>query len=158
MATRDAHAPGTPVFLKIAPDLNHHALAEIVEVALQTRISGIIATNTTLGRDGLASTHRGEAGGLSGQPLFELSTRVLAQVSQLTGGALPLIGVGGVATAQQAYAKIKAGASAVQLYTAMVYAGVSLARDIAHGLDRLLEQDGFSNISQAVGTGRDAWL
>ena len=158
MGTRDAHAPGTPVFLKIAPDLNHHALAEIVEVALQTRISGIIATNTTLGRDGLASTHRGEAGGLSGQPLFELSTRVLAQVSQLTGGALPLIGVGGVATAQQAYAKIKAGASAVQLYTAMVYAGVSLARDIAHGLDRLLEQDGFSNISQAVGTGRDAWL
>jgi dihydroorotate dehydrogenase len=158
MATRDAHASGTPVFLKIAPDLNHHALAEIVEVALQTRISGIIATNTTLGRDGLASTHRGEAGGLSGQPLFELSTRVLAQVSQLTGGALPLIGVGGVATAQQAYAKIKAGASAVQLYTAMVYAGVSLARDIAHGLDRLLEQDGFSNISQAVGTGRDAWL
>lgn len=158
MAVRDSHARGTPVFLKIAPDLSHNALAEIVEVALQTQISGIIATNTTLGRDGLASRHKGEAGGLSGQPLFDLSTRVLAQVSKLTDGQLPLIGVGGVATAEQAYAKIKAGASAVQLYTAMVYAGVGLGAQIAHGLDALLQADGFDTVAEAVGTGRDAWL
>ncbi len=158
MAIRDQHARGTAVFLKIAPDLSGHEIAEIVEVAMQTRISGIIATNTTLSREGLTSRHKGEAGGLSGQPLFEASTRVLAQISQLTDGALPLIGVGGVSNADQAYAKIKAGASAIQLYTAMVYGGVGLAGEIARGLDRLLQKDGFATLSEAVGTGRDAWL
>ncbi|MEM9585025.1 MAG: quinone-dependent dihydroorotate dehydrogenase [Pseudomonadota bacterium] len=158
MNVRDSHARGTAIFLKIAPDLSGTEIAEIVEVAMQTRIDGIIATNTTLSRDGLHSVHKSQAGGLSGQPLFETSTRVLAQVSKLTDGALPLIGVGGVSNAEQAYAKIKAGASAVQLYTAMVYAGVGLAAEIARGLDALLARDGHANVAAAVGTGREAWL
>ena len=109
-----------PVFLKIAPDLNGDELAAIAEVALTTGLSGIVATNTTLSREGLQSAHRDQAGGLSGAPLFEKSTRVLAELSRLTEGRLPLIGVGGVSSAEEALAKIEAGASAVQLYTAMV--------------------------------------
>lgn len=147
-----------PVFLKIAPDLTQEELAQIAEVAVASGLSGIIATNTTLSRDGLQCSHRAESGGLSGAPLFEKSTRVLAQLSQLTGGSLPLIGVGGIATAEQAYAKIRAGASAVQLYTAMVYHGISLASEIASGLDDLLERDGFATVADAVGTDRGAWL
>lgn len=147
-----------PVFLKIAPDLDDDALAEITEVANEAGLAGIIATNTTLSREGLRSEHRDEAGGLSGQPLFEKSTRVLARLSELTGGEMPLIGVGGVGSAEQAYAKIRAGATAVQLYTAMVYGGLSLTRDIAHGLDGLLERDGFTQLADAVGTGRGDWL
>lgn len=158
MAKRDGLAKPVPVFLKIAPDLSDDELAEIAEVAQATRIDGIIATNTTLSRDGLLSPHKGEAGGLSGQPVFERATQVLAKLSQLTEGNMPLIGVGGVGSAAQAYAKIKAGASAVQLYTAMVYHGVSLAGDIARGLDALLEADGFANVAEAVGTGRGDWI
>ena len=147
-----------PVFLKIAPDLEPSEIEDIAEVALGSGISGIIATNTTKSRDGLHSVHRGEMGGLSGAPLFEMSTRVLAQLSQLTEGKLPLIGVGGVGSAEQAYAKIRAGASAVQLYTALVYGGLSLAADIARGLDALLARDGFACVADAVGTGRGDWL
>ena len=145
-----------PVFLKIAPDLSDRDLADIAKVAEDARIAAIIATNTTLDRTGLKSRHAGEAGGLSGQPLFERSTRVLAKLSKLT--ALPLIGVGGVASAEQAYAKIKAGASAVQLYTGLVFGGLSLAARIAEGLDDLLARDGFASVAEAVGTDRDAWL
>jgi dihydroorotate dehydrogenase len=97
-------------------------------------------------------------GGLSGAPLFEKSTRVLAQLSQLTGGKLPLIGVGGITTPEQAYAKIRAGASAVQFYTAMVYQGIGLAARIARGLDHLLARDGFAKVADATGTDRDRWL
>lgn len=158
MAARETHARGTRVFLKIAPDLGTDELAEIAEVVHQTGTDGIVATNTTLSRDGLTSRHAREAGGLSGQPLFEASTRVLAQLSKLTDGKVPLLGVGGVSSAEQAYAKIKAGASAVQLYTAMVYQGVSLAGDIARGLDQLLDADGFETVADAVGQERDAWL
>ena len=104
-----------PVFLKIAPDLSPDELAELAEVALASGLDAIIATNTTLSRDGLASAHAGQAGGLSGRPLFEKSTRVLAQLSSLTEGRIPLIGVGGIDSAETAYAKILAGASAVQL-------------------------------------------
>lgn len=147
-----------PVFLKIAPDLDDAALTEIAEVAVEAGLAGIIATNTTLSRDGLKSPHKDEAGGLSGQPVFEKSTRVLARLSQLLDGAVPLIGVGGVGSAEQAYAKIRAGASAVQIYTAMVYGGLSLAGEIARGLDALLERDGFANVADAVGTGRGDWL
>lgn len=146
------------VFLKIAPDLSEAEIAEISEVAIETGISGIIATNTTLSRDGLKSPHRDEMGGLSGAPVFEKSTRVLAQLSKLTDGKLPLIGVGGVSNAKEAYAKIKAGASAVQLYTALVYGGMGLVKDIVTRLDTLLEKDGFANVSEAVGTGREDWL
>jgi dihydroorotate dehydrogenase len=147
-----------PVFLKIAPDLTPGELEDIVEVALAARVAGIIATNTTLSREGLKSANRDQTGGLSGAPLFEKSTRVLAQLSQLTHGLLPLIGVGGVSSAEQAYQKIRAGASAVQLYTAMVYGGISIVPEIARGLDTLLARDGFANVTLAVGTGRGDWL
>jgi dihydroorotate dehydrogenase len=147
-----------PIFLKIAPDLSPVEIDDIAGVALETGLSAIIATNTTLSRDGLASAHRGEAGGLSGQPLFEKSTRVLAQLSKATNGRLPLIGVGGIASAEQAYAKIKAGASAVQIYSAMVWQGLSLAADVARGIDALLSKEGFDSITQAVGQNRNAWL
>ncbi len=147
-----------PLFLKISPDLSERELAELVEVALAAGIAGLVATNTTLARDGLASRHAGEAGGLSGQPLFARSTAVLARVHALTAGRLPLIGVGGVGSAEQAYAKIRAGATAVQLYSALVYGGLALVPRILRGLDALLARDGFANVREAVGTGREAWL
>ena len=158
MAERDALERRIPVFLKIAPDLEASELSDIAGVAREAGLDAIIATNTTLSREGLKSTHRGEAGGLSGVPLFEKSTRVLARLSALTGGTLPLIGVGGIASAEDAYAKIRAGASAVQLYSALVYGGFSLVGRIAQGLDGLLERDGFATVAEAVGTGRDQWL
>jgi dihydroorotate dehydrogenase len=158
MEARAALANPIPVFLKIAPDLDPSEIEDIAEVALGSGLSGIIATNTTKSRDRLKSAHRGEMGGLSGAPLFEMSTRVLARLSQLTEGKLPLIGVGGVGSAEQAYAKIRAGASAVQLYTALVYGGLSLAADIVRGLDHLLERDGYASVADAVGTGRSDWI
>ncbi len=158
MAARDALARPVPVFLKIAPDLVAGELAEVAEVAMTCGVQAIIATNTTLDRAGLRSASRGEAGGLSGAPLFEKSTRVLAQLSHLTAGAMPLIGVGGVSSAEEAYAKIRAGASAVQIYTAMVYGGLSLVSDIATGLDRLLARDDHACVTEAVGTARGDWL
>ncbi|MGD9864169.1 MAG: dihydroorotate dehydrogenase (quinone), partial [Pseudodonghicola sp.] len=158
MAARDALARPIPVFLKIAPDLTEAELADIAEVAREVKLDAIIATNTTLARDGLASPHRGETGGLSGAPLFEKSTRVLARLSALTQGAIPLIGVGGISSAEDAYAKIRAGASAVQLYTALVYRGMSLVPEIVNGLDALLARDGFATLAEAVGTKREDWL
>lgn len=158
LATRDALARPIPVFLKIAPDLSDAELVDMAEVALSYGIDAVIATNTTLARDGLRSAAKGEAGGLSGAPLFDKSTRVLARLSLLTEGRLPLIGVGGIASAEDAYGKIRAGASAVQLYSALVYQGLSLAADIARGLDRLLARDGFASIAEATGTGRKDWL
>ncbi len=148
---RDNLKTPVPVFLKIAPDLTENEIGEIASVAIASGIDAIIATNTTLSRDGLQSMHAQQAGGLSGAPLFIRSTQVLARLSQLTDGKLPLIGVGGIGSAEQAYIKIKAGASAVQLYTAMIYKGLSLAADIARGLDLLLERDGFANVADAVG-------
>jgi dihydroorotate dehydrogenase len=146
------------VFLKIAPDLDRAGIEDIAAVALESGIDAVIATNTTLSREGLKSAHRDEAGGLSGAPLFDRSTRVLAQLSELLQDRVPLIGVGGISNAEQAYAKICAGASAVQFYTAMVFGGLSLAGDIARGLDTLLARDGFDNAAQAVGSKRKDWL
>lgn len=158
MAARDTLPTPIPIFLKIAPDLTDAELSEIADVARQSGLSAIIATNTTLSREGLTSPAKGETGGLSGRPLFEKSTRVLAKLAQLTNGDIPLIGVGGISSAEDAYAKIRAGASAVQLYSAMVYEGLSLVQDIARGLDRLLEQDGFTNVADATGTQTKDWL
>lgn len=158
MEVRAGLARPVPVFLKIAPDLGGDDLAALAEVALGAGISGIIATNTTLSREGLKSAHRGETGGLSGAPLFEKSTRVLAELSVLTAGKLPLIGVGGVGSADDAYAKIRAGASAVQLYTALVYRGLSVVGEIVTGLEALLARDGFTRVADAVGAGRGDWL
>jgi len=146
----------TPVFLKIAPDLTKAEIADIATVAQNAGVDAIIATNTTLDRNGLAHRHRAEAGGLSGAPLFEKSTRVLAQLSSLTD--IPLIGVGGVSSGADAFAKIRAGASAVQLYTALVYGGLSLIPQIALDLDQLLKQHGFTSVTEACGTGRADWL
>lgn len=158
MEARAGLARRLPVFLKIAPDLGGDEIVEIAEVALAFGLDGIVATNTTLSREGLKSADRDQAGGLSGAPLFEKSTRVLAQLSQATAGRLPLIGVGGVGSAEQALEKIRAGATAVQLYSALVYGGLSLASEIARGLDLALSQAGYSSVAQAVGTGRARWL
>lgn len=158
METRSQLARPIPIFLKIAPDLDADALAHLAQTALASGIHGLIATNTTLDRTGLTSRHAHQPGGLSGAPLFERSTRILAQLSQLTGGKLPLIGVGGISTPEQAYAKLRAGASAVQLYSAMVYQGIGLIPRLARGLDTLLARDGFTSPDQATGTDRAAWL
>ncbi|MDE3079902.1 MAG: quinone-dependent dihydroorotate dehydrogenase [Paracoccaceae bacterium] len=155
---RGTLARSIPIFLKIAPDLDAAGLEDVAEVALGSGIDAVIATNTTLAREGLKSASKGEAGGLSGAPLFEKSTRVLARLSHLTDGKLPLIGVGGISSAEDAYAKIRAGASAVQLYTAMVYEGIGLAARVARGLDALLARDGFASVAEAVATGRADWL
>jgi dihydroorotate dehydrogenase len=151
LAARDGLAQPAPVLLKIAPDLTEREVADIAEVCLARGVDGIVATNTTLAREGLRSANAAEAGGLSGQPLFEGSTEILRLLARRTDGAIPLIGVGGIGSAAQAYAKIRAGASLVQLYTAMVYEGVSLGRRIAEGLDELLAADGFASVTEAVG-------
>lgn len=151
-------ADGPPVLVKVSPDLGPAEVEAVAGAALEGGADGIVATNTTTARDGVAGRHAGEAGGLSGPPLFERSTRVLARLSVLTGGRLPLVGVGGVSSAADAYAKIRAGATAVQLYTGLAYHGLSLASRIAHGLDERLARDGFASVAEAVGTDRNRWL
>jgi dihydroorotate dehydrogenase len=151
MAARVQLGGAKPVFLKIAPDLAESELTDIAALALEHRLSGIVATNTTTSREGLRSPNAAEAGGLSGRPLGPRATKVLRTVYRLTSGRLPLIGVGGIGSAEDAYARIRAGASAVQLYTAMVYDGISLPGRIARGLDRLLARDGFASVAAAVG-------
>ncbi len=141
-----------PVFLKVAPDLSETEIDDVVEVALGSGISGIFATNTTLARPILQSDDAQEKGGLSGAPLFNLSTAVLAHFAQRLEGRLPLIGIGGVETAEQALAKIEAGASAVQLYSALVYHGLSLGQRLAQDLDGLMAAKGYQSISAASGT------
>ncbi|MDS4073874.1 MAG: quinone-dependent dihydroorotate dehydrogenase [Defluviicoccus sp.] len=142
----------TPLLIKIAPDLDAGALAEIAAVALEVGVDGIIATNTTIERpQDLDPRYRDEAGGLSGRPLFDRSTAVLAALYRSTGGTIPLIGVGGVASGADAYAKIRAGASLVQLYTALVYQGPALIPRCLRALKDLLERDGFASVSAAVG-------
>ncbi len=142
-----------PLFLKVAPDLDETAIADISELALTYGLDALIVSNTTLQRPPhLTSDEREESGGLSGQPLFQISTRVLRQFAQALGRKLPLIGVGGVSSGADAYVKIKAGASAVQLYSALVYEGPGLVARILDELDGLMAADGFDSIAQAVGT------
>ena len=141
-----------PLLVKIAPDLNAAQMAEIADAALDLKLDGLIVGNTTVARpDSLTGRHRGEAGGLSGRPLFAPSTRVLGEIYRLTRGRVPLIGVGGIGGAAEAYAKIRAGASLVQLYTALVYQGPGLIAEINAGLAEMLRRDGFSRMSEAVG-------
>jgi dihydroorotate dehydrogenase len=143
-----------PLLLKIAPDLTAADLEDIAAVALERQLGGIIATNTTVARPpGLKGGHRNEAGGLSGRPLFARSTEVLGEVYRLTGGRLPLIGLGGVSGGAEAYAKIRAGASLVQLYTALIYEGPGLVARLKAELAELLRRDGFSSVAEAVGAG-----
>jgi len=153
LAARD-RLGSLPIFLKIAPDLAEDEIADIARVCLERGVDGVVATNTTLARDGLRSPRRAEAGGLSGRPLFARSTEVLRAFHRAADGRLPLVGVGGLSSAEDPYAKIRAGAAAVQLYSALVYEGISLGRRIAEGLDALLERDGFASVADAVG--RDA--
>ncbi len=141
-----------PVLLKVAPDLTDEDKRDIADVVLEQKIDGLIATNTTISRpESLKGGHKTQAGGLSGLPLHALSTRVLSDLYKLTEGQVPLVGVGGVGNAAQAYAKIRAGASLVQLYSAMVYEGPGIANDINKGLVKLLSDDGFRHVSDAVG-------
>jgi dihydroorotate dehydrogenase len=158
MVARGGLARPIPVFLKIAPDLSDAEIAEIAAVAISAGVDAITATNTTLARDGLRSRDRDQAGGLSGTPLFERSTRVLARLSHETGGEVPLIGVGGIGSAEDAMAKICAGASALQLYSALVYGGLSLVKDILVGLEGRLAEGGLATVSDAVGSKRKDWL
>ena len=144
-----------PLLLKIAPDLAEGQLESIVKVAQTAGIAGLIATNTTITREGLlaarARARECGAGGLSGAPLFALSNRVLAKLYCLTGGKLPLIGVGGIFSAADAWAKICAGASLLQVYTGFVYQGPGFARELNEGLAALLAQHGFNSLDEAVG-------
>ena len=152
VAARDGAAPGTPLLVKIAPDLGPEERAEIAAVAGPSGIDGIVISNTTVARaPGLRSPAAGEQGGLSGKPLFAPSTALLSDIYRLTRGKLPLIGVGGIASAEDAYAKIRAGASLIQLYTALVFQGPALIGKIKRGLAELLRRDGFANIAEAVG-------
>lgn len=143
-----------PLFLKVAPDLDEAAVRDIAELALAYKLDALIVSNTTLQRPPqLTSDHRDEAGGLSGQPLFQISTQVLRLFAQALQGRLPLIGVGGIASGANAFAKIRAGASAVQLYSALVFEGPGLAARIADELDGLLAAEGFDSVAEAVGAG-----
>ena len=142
-----------PLLVKIAPDLTSQEREDIAHVALETGIDGLIVSNTTIERrPALVSSQAQQAGGLSGRPLFAASTALLAEMYRLTQGRLPLIGVGGIASAEDAYTKIRAGASLVQLYTAFVFAGPALVGQIKSGLASLLARDGFASIAEAVGT------
>ncbi|MBC7770506.1 MAG: quinone-dependent dihydroorotate dehydrogenase [Phycisphaerales bacterium] len=141
-----------PLFLKVAPDLDDAAVRDISELALTYGLDALIVSNTTLQRPAhLTSDNRVEMGGLSGQALFQISTHTLRLFAQALGGRLALIGAGGVASGLNALAKIKAGASAVQLYSAMVYEGQSLVARILDELDGLLAAEGFDSVAEAVG-------
>ena len=142
-----------PVFLKVAPDLDSAQIERIVEQALVYKMDALIVSNTTIARpDSLTSAHKGEAGGLSGAPLFEASTNVLAEFHAASKGRIDLIGVGGISSGAQAYAKIRAGAKAVQLYSALVFKGPQLVTEINRDLQARLKADGFQSILDAVGT------
>lgn len=140
-----------PVLVKVAPDLEDEELERIVNTIMQSGVDGIIATNTTLSRAGLEHKHAGEAGGLSGHPLKDRSTEVIKKIYRLTEGKLPIIGTGGVFTSEDAYEKIRAGASLVEVYTGLIYEGPKINKKLNEGLLALLKRDGFTHISQAVG-------
>ena len=142
-----------PLLLKIAPDLAAEQRADIAWVAVDIGIDGLVISNTTIERpSGLVGRHAHEPGGLSGRPLFAPSTKLLADMYRLTEGRLPLIGVGGIGSAEDAYAKIRAGACLLQLYTALVFSGPNLVSRIKQGLVMLLRKDGFGSITEAIGT------
>lgn len=147
-----------PLLLKIAPDLTNEDINEIVDVAVSSGISGIIISNTTISRPkNLLDAKQGEPGGLSGAPLFELSTQKLAQTFLAAKQRIPIIGVGGVDSAETAYTKVKAGASLIQLYTALIYKGPRLFSEINKGLSEALKNDNIDHISEAVGIEADYW-
>lgn len=153
LAACDAARGATPLFLKVAPDLDPTAIDDIARAAIENHVDALIVANTTISRPDLLSVNAGEAGGLSGAPLRALSRQRLADFRAATGAALPLVSVGGIGDADEAYARIRAGASLIQLYTALVYAGPGLARRIATGLAERLRRDGFARMEDAIGAG-----
>ena len=155
LQSRNMELGSKPLLIKLAPDLTEKQMEAIVSVGRENNVAGIIATNTTIERDELR-TPKTEieacgAGGLSGVPLRKRSTTMIASLYRLTGGTLPLIGVGGIFTAEDAWEKICAGASLVQLYTGFIYQGPAIARDINDGIGRILQQEGFPSLAEAIG-------
>lgn len=151
LVSRNADLGRHPLLVKIAPDLNEAEVESIVDICVRHKIDGIIATNTTISRDGLRS-NIDETGGLSGKPLEQRSNEVISQIYRYSKGKLPIIGVGGIFTAEDAFAKVAAGASLIQAYTGFVYGGPTFARDIASGLAAILIERGFENLDDAVGS------
>ena len=141
-----------PVFLKVAPDLEPEDVADIARIAIDKQLGALIVANTTISRPLLQSRHRDQSGGLSGAPLRELAQQRLRDFRNASGGQIALIGVGGIASAEDAWARVRAGASLVQLYSAIVYEGPGIARRITRGLEQLMRRDGFSSIAEAVGS------
>lgn len=157
LAARDTLPQRRPVFVKIAPDLSEEEVREVAAVTRDLGIDAVIATNTTLSRDGITGPHAGEAGGLSGRPVFARSTRVLAQLHRALGGSVPIIGVGGISSTEDAWQKLRAGASAVQVYSALIYQGLSLAPRIAEELDARLRAERMT-LPELTGSGGRDWL
>ncbi len=153
LAASDEARGLVPLFLKVAPDLEPAEIDDIARAAIGNRVDALIVSNTTISRPELKSRNAGESGGLSGAPLAALARTRLSEFRRATGGALPLVSVGGIGSADEAYARIRAGASLVQLYSALVYEGPGLGRRIARGLAERLQRDGFANVSDAVGAG-----
>lgn len=143
---------GPPVFLKVAPDLTSADIDAICRISIDKGLSALIVSNTTISRPRLKSRYAGESGGLSGAPLKDLAQQRLRDFRLASGGAIPLVGVGGIGSAEDAWARIRAGASLVQLYSAMAYEGPGIARQITRGLERLMNRDGFTTIAEAVGS------
>ncbi len=142
----------TPLFLKVAPDLDTGGVDEVARAAIEAGVDALVVGNTTVSRPPLRSAHANEAGGLSGAPLAALARQRLADFRAATGGAMPLVAVGGIGSAEEAYARIRAGASLVQLYTALVYDGPALPSRILSGLAALLRRDGFASVAEAGGS------
>jgi dihydroorotate dehydrogenase len=142
----------TPIFLKVAPDLAEGDPERITRAAIDHGVDAIIVSNTTVSRPPLRSRFAGETGGLSGAPLKPLALEALRRFRRASGGEMPLVGVGGIASAEDAWARIRAGASLVQLYSAMVYEGPGIARRIVRGLEALMRRDGFASVAEAVGS------
>ncbi len=153
----DGTVPSRPILVKVAPDLSFEALDEILELVQPRNLAGIVATNTTITRPETVNADcrrtYSETGGLSGVPLRDRSTEIIRHLHRQTKGALPIIGVGGIFTAADAWEKITAGASLVQIYTGLVYEGPGITKDIVTGLQKKLAESGLKNLSQAVGTG-----
>ncbi|MDZ4272563.1 MAG: quinone-dependent dihydroorotate dehydrogenase [Erythrobacter sp.] len=150
-AEAECNAP-PPIFLKVAPDLEPADIDAIARIAIDKQLGALVVSNTTISRPALRSHHADEAGGLSGEPLRDLALQRLRDFRKATGGAIPLVGVGGIASAEHAWERIRAGASLVQLYSAMVYEGPGLGARIVRGLEVLMRRDGFTSIAEAVGS------
>jgi dihydroorotate dehydrogenase len=151
LQTRNRELSAKPLFVKIAPDLSENEIEAVVDISIKLNLSGIIATNTTVKRENL-KTKIDEIGGLSGKPLQNISNEVIQKIYKYSKGKLPIIGVGGIFTAEDAFAKIASGACLLQAYTGFIYQGFTFARDINFGLKKILKERGFNNLDEAIGT------